>query len=109
MKIKVELLWKEICTIDADMNTKQAIAVGETMDNQKFNELFAISILKELLEHAKTDKQSAKLVWHIKEIIAEEWAGIILEYPERENQEEFDKMFNELVTTDIKFIPLLNE
>ena len=107
MKIKVVLLDKEICIIDADMDTKQAIAVGETMENQKFNELFATSILQELIEHAKTDKQSAKLYWYIRDIISDTWAGIILEYPERETQKEFDKMFAELVTTDIKFIPLL--
>lgn len=107
MKIKVELLGKEICIIDADMDTKQAIAIGETMENKKFNELFATSIMQELIEHAKTDPQSATLYGHIRDIISDTWGGIILEYPERETQAEFDKMFAELVTTDIKFIPLL--
>ena len=109
MKIQIMVDNEELCVINGEMDTQKALEIWETMSNEKFTEVFALNIINSLRQESSTSEQAKELYGVIQYIISTKWEEFLTENPWNDTQEWFDKFFLEVITSDIQFIPLLDE
>lgn len=105
MKINVLLDGEVICELDAEIDYKKAIELGEKIDNTEFNQLLAISILDHIRKGSKDNEQVGELYEILKEVIAVKWQEEKAADSSKDTDAGFDTFLKELVISYIQFIP----
>lgn len=106
MKIEVTIYDKPYCEISADIDYEQAIAVWEWMEQEKFRQLFSLSIVDAIKKQAETSKEASVIMEMIKKIAEIKYLELLQDESVTDSQELFDEFFLKLITNEIQFIPL---
>lgn len=107
MKIRFELEDKPLYEIWVEMDYDKAIALWEWMDNEKFEQLFSLSILDAIRAWAK-DSDEAKNIFELIKMYTEiKYMEHMEKTKSEDTQESFDDFFLKLLSNEIKFIPLV--
>lgn len=109
MKTTIEITIddKRLCQMEVTMNSKQAIQIGESMGDQQFQEHFAISIMESIMKEVENSEEAALIYDTISTFVSIEWQKYMEEHKTEDTQQDFDEFFPKLLTSRIKFIPLL--